>query len=101
MNIGGHFGILIEKKKKKSAYELSRKSLMQLSRNSLHKLETNLSEFYFNLLLHGIQDGFVFSFRKKMYLYFQLENTLRLFEIMKIVPLSISMSTVPINKCDY
>ena len=58
---------------------------MQLSRNSLHKLETNLSEFYFNLLLHGIQDGFVFSFRKKMYLYFQLENTLRLFEIMKMI----------------
>ena len=59
---------------------------MQLSRNSLHKLETNLSEFYFNLLSHGIQDGFVFSFRKKeMYLYFQLENTLRLFEITKMI----------------
>ena len=31
-----------------------------------HKPGTNLSEFfYINLLLDGIQDGFVISFRKK------------------------------------
>ena len=42
--------------------------------------------FYFNLLLHGFQDGFVISFRKKeMYLYSSLENILRLFEVMKMV----------------
>ena len=52
-----------------------------------HKPGTNLSEFfYINLLLDGIQDGFVISFRKKqMYLYIQLENILRLFEIMKMI----------------
>ena len=45
-----------------------------------------IRSFYFNLLLHGIQDGFVLSFRKKeMYLYFQLENILRLFEVIKII----------------
>ena len=38
------------------------------------------------LLLHGNQNGFVFSFRKKeMFLYFQLENILRLFEVMKMI----------------
>ena len=60
---------------------------MQLSRNSSHKPGTNLSDFfYFNLLLDGIQDGFVISFRKKMYLFFfQLENILRLFEVMKMI----------------
>ena len=37
-----------------------------------HKPGTNLSDFfYFNLLLDGIQDGFVISFRKKVYLYIQ------------------------------
>ena len=42
--------------------------------------------FYFKLLLDDIQDGFVISFRKKeMYLYFQLENILRLFEVMKMI----------------
>ena len=42
--------------------------------------------FYLNLLLHGFQDGFVIRFRKKeMYLYFQLENILRLFEGMKMI----------------
>ena len=44
-------------------YEFSCKSLMQLSS---HKPGTNLSDyFYFNLLLDGIQDGFVISFSKK------------------------------------
>ena len=59
---------------------------MQLSRNSSHKPGTNLSDFfYFNLLLDGIQDGLVVSFRKKeRYLYFQLENILRLFEVMNM-----------------
>ena len=57
---------------------------MQLSRNSSHKTGTNLSDL--TLLLHGIQDGFVISFRKKgMYLYFQLENILRLFKVMKMI----------------
>ena len=42
--------------------------------------------FHLNLLLDGIQDDFVSSFRKKeMYLYFQLENILRLFEVMKMI----------------
>ena len=52
-----------------------------------HKPGTNLSDFfYFNLLLDGIRDGFVISFRKKeMYLYIQLENILRLFEVMKMI----------------
>ena len=60
---------------------------MQLSRNRSHKHVRNISDFfYFNLLLHGIQDGFVISFRKKeMYLYFQLENNLRLSEVMKMI----------------
>ena len=59
---------------------------MKLSRNSSHKPETNLSDFCFNLLLHGIQGGFVISDRKKdMYLYFQLENILNLFEVMKMI----------------
>ena len=60
---------------------------MQLSRNSSHKPGTNLSDFFYsNLLLDGIQDGFVISFRKKeMYLYFQLENILRLFEGTKMI----------------
>ena len=59
---------------------------MQLSRNSSNKQGTNLSDFfYFNLLLHGIQDGFVTSFSKKMYLYFQLANLLRLFEVMQMI----------------
>ena len=61
---------------------------MQLSRNSSHKPGTNLSDFFFrfNLLLYAIQDSFVFSFRKKaFYFYFQLENILRLFEVMKMM----------------
>ena len=59
---------------------------MKLSRNSSHKPGTNLSDFfYFNLLLHGIQNGFVFSFRRKeMYFFFHLKNILRLFEVMKM-----------------
>ena len=63
-------------------YKVSCKSLMQLSRKSSHKPGTNLSDFsYNNLLLDGIQDGFVISFSKKkeMYLYFRLENILSLF----------------------
>ena len=40
---------------------------MQIIRNSSHKPGTNVSDFFlnFNLLLYGIQDGFVFSFIKK------------------------------------
>ena len=39
---------------------------MQLNRNSSQKPGANLSVFsYVNILLHGIQDGFDFSFRKK------------------------------------
>ena len=45
-------------------YESSCKCLMQLNRNSSHKPVTNLSGF-FNVLLHGIQHDFDFSFRKK------------------------------------
>ena len=61
---------------------------MQLSRNSSHKPGTNLSDFfYFNLLLYGIQDGFVFSFRKtKRNLFlFLVGNILRLFEVVKMI----------------
>ena len=47
---------------------------MQLSRTSSHKPGTNLSDFYFNLLLHGIQDDFVISFRKK-----------KLFEVVEVM----------------
>ena len=58
---------------------------MHLRRNSLHKRGTNRF-FNFSLLLYGIQDGFVFSFGKKeIYFYFQLENILRLFEVMKLI----------------
>ena len=55
---------------------------MQLNRNSSQKPGTNLSFVsYFNVLLHGIQDGFDFSFRKKESIfYFQLLNISRLFE---------------------
>ena len=46
---------------------------MQLNRDSSQKPGTNLSVFYFNGLLHGIQYGFDFSFRKKESIfYFQL-----------------------------
>ena len=40
---------------------------MQLNRYSSHKPGTNLSDFFFysNVLLHGIQDGFVFNLKKK------------------------------------
>ena len=59
---------------------------MQLSRNSSHKPWMNLSDFFnFYLLLYGIQDGFVLSFRKKVYFYFHLENILGLFEVMKLI----------------
>ena len=59
---------------------------MQLSRNSSHKHVTNLLSFlYVNLLVHGFQYGFVLSFRKKNVSYFQLENILRLFEVMKMI----------------
>ena len=43
-------------------------------------------QIFVYLLLDGIQDRFVISFRKKeMYLYFQLENILRWFEVMKMI----------------
>ena len=60
---------------------------MQLKRNSSHKPGTNSSDFFFfDLLLHGTQDGFVFSFRKKeTHFHFQLENILRLSEGMKMI----------------
>ena len=42
--------------------------------------------FYFNILLHGIQDGFDFSFRnKEKFFYFQLSNIWRLSEVIKII----------------
>ena len=42
--------------------------------------------YLFCLLLHGTQDGFVFSFRKKeTRFHFQLENTLSLSEVMKMI----------------
>ena len=57
---------------------------MQINRNSSHKLTTNLSDFfYFNVLLHGIQDGFVFSFRKKDIFLFSVVKFWRLFEVIK------------------
>ena len=41
---------------------------------------------YFHSLIDCIQDVFVISFRKKRnVLYFQLENILRLFEVMKMI----------------
>ena len=54
---------------------------------SSHKPGTKYQFFlYFNLLLDSIQGGFVISFsNKEMYLYFQLENILRLFEVMKLI----------------
>ena len=46
---------------------------MQLSKNSSHNPETNLSDFfYFNLLLDGIQDGFLINFRKKEMFFFSI-----------------------------
>ena len=52
-------------------YELSCKCLMQLNTNSSHKPGTYLPFFYyFNVLFHGIQDGFVFSFRKKKSVFY-------------------------------
>ena len=44
---------------------------MQLDRNSSHNPGTNLPDFfYFNVLLHGIQDGLVLSFRKERKVFF-------------------------------
>ena len=44
---------------------------MQLNRNSSQKPDKNLSVLsYFNVLLHGIQDGFDFSFRKKESIFY-------------------------------
>ena len=60
---------------------------MELSRNQgrTNQIFVLILFILFFLLLNGIQDGLVISFRKKkeMYLYFQLENILRLFEVMK------------------
>ena len=53
---------------------------MQLSR---HQGQTNQIFFFNFLCLDGIQDGFVISFRKMKYLYFQLEIILRLLMIFK------------------
>ena len=53
---------------------------MQLSRN---QGQTYQIFFSFFLCLDGIQDGFVISFRKMKYLYFQLEIILRLLMIFK------------------
>ena len=59
---------------------LHAKCLMQLNGNSSHKPETNLSGFffYFNILLHGIQNGFDLSFRKKD--FFFLISSCKIFE---------------------
>ena len=60
---------------------------MQLSRNISHKPVTNLSAFFiltyyymvFKMALLLVLE------KKEMYLYFQLENNLRLFEVMKMI----------------
>ena len=68
-------------------YEFSCKMLMQLSRNSSQKPGTNLSDFFLILIYYYMvfKMALYLFLEKKIYFCFQLENILRLFEVMKMI----------------